>query len=49
MLLPHISYEASGIDKQPTIQFSGVNLQVIDGSGSESTIKRFWNVFPVPT
>jgi hypothetical protein len=37
-ILPHINYEASGIDKQPTIQFTGVNLQVIDGSGSESTL-----------
>jgi len=37
-ILPHINYEASGIDKQPTVQFSGVNLQVIDGTGIESTI-----------
>ena len=37
-ILPHINYEASGIDKQPTVQFSGVNLQVIDGSGLETTI-----------
>jgi hypothetical protein len=40
----HINYEASGIDKQPTIQFSGVNLQVIDGSGSESTINGTGNL-----
>ena len=37
-ILPHINYEASGIDKQPTVQFSGVNLQVIDGTGLETTI-----------
>jgi hypothetical protein len=43
-LLPHISYEASGIDKQPTIQFSGVNLQVINGSGSESTLTGTGNL-----
>jgi hypothetical protein len=41
---PHINYEASGIDKQPTIQFSGVNLQVIDGSGSETTINGTGNL-----
>jgi hypothetical protein len=35
-ILPHINYEAEGVDKHPTIQFSGVNLQVINGSGSES-------------
>jgi hypothetical protein len=40
----HINYEASGIDKQPTIQFSGVNLQVIDGSGSETTINGTGNL-----
>jgi exopolysaccharide biosynthesis WecB/TagA/CpsF family protein len=43
-ILPHINYVASGIDKQPTIQFSGVNLQVIDGSGSESTINGTGNL-----
>jgi len=43
-ILPHINYEASGIDKQPTIQFSGVNLQVIDGSGSETTINGTGNL-----
>lgn len=43
-LLPHINYVASGVDKQPTIQFSGVNLQVIDGSGSESTINGTGNL-----
>lgn len=43
-LLSHISYEASGVDKQPTIQFSGVNLQVIDGSGSETTINGTGNL-----
>ncbi len=43
-LLPHINYEASGIDKLSTIQFTGVNLQVIDGSGSETTINGTGNL-----
>ncbi len=29
-VLPYIDYEAAGVDKKPTIQFSGVNLQVIE-------------------
>jgi hypothetical protein len=43
-ILPHINYLASGIDKQPTIQFTGVNLQVIDGSGAETTINGTGNL-----
>ncbi|MGC2374038.1 MAG: hypothetical protein WA484_09210 [Solirubrobacteraceae bacterium] len=43
-ILPHINYEASGIDGKPTIQFTGINLQVIDGSGSESTINGTGNL-----
>ncbi|MGC2374031.1 MAG: hypothetical protein WA484_09175 [Solirubrobacteraceae bacterium] len=43
-LLPHINYETEGIDKKPTIQFSGVNLQVIDGSGFETTINGTGNL-----
>ena len=43
-ILPHINYEAEGIDKQPTVQFSGINLQVIDGTGSETTIDGTGNL-----
>jgi hypothetical protein len=43
-ILPHINYEASGIDEKPTVQFSGINLQVIDGSGSESTVNGTGNL-----
>jgi hypothetical protein len=43
-VLPHINYEAEGIDKKPTIQFSGANLQVIDGSGSETTVNGTGNL-----
>jgi hypothetical protein len=43
-ILPHINYQALGIDKQPTIQFTGINLQVINGSGSETTINGTGNL-----
>jgi hypothetical protein len=43
-ILPHINYEASGIDEKPTVQFSGINLQVIDGSGSETTLNGTGNL-----
>jgi hypothetical protein len=33
-VLPYVTYEAEGIDKKPTIQFSGANVQVLSGSGS---------------
>jgi len=44
LILPHINYETSGIGKQPTIQFSGVNLQVINGSGSETILNGTGNL-----
>jgi hypothetical protein len=43
-VLPYINYEAEGVDKKPTIQFSGVNLQVIDGSGLETTVNGTGNL-----
>jgi hypothetical protein len=43
-ILPDIKYEASGIDSKPTIQFSGVNLQVVNGSGSETTLNGAGNL-----
>lgn len=30
-ITPHIKYQASGIDGKPTIQFTGVNVQIING------------------
>jgi hypothetical protein len=35
-ILPHTKYEESGVAGKPTIQFSGVNVQVVSGSGSTS-------------
>ncbi len=36
-ILPHIKYVAEGIDAKPTIQFSGVNAQIINGEGKTTT------------
>jgi hypothetical protein len=33
-ILPHIKYVESGVGGKPTIQFSGVNVQVVSGAGS---------------
>jgi hypothetical protein len=33
-ILPHMSFLESGVAGKPTIQFSGVNVQIVSGSGS---------------
>jgi hypothetical protein len=43
-LLPHVSFHASGVGGKPTIQFLGVNVQVVNGSGSETTINGEGNL-----
>jgi hypothetical protein len=43
-ILPDMKYVKEGVDKKPTIQFSGANLQVIDGSGSETTVNGTGNL-----
>jgi hypothetical protein len=44
-ILPHMAYVESGIAGKPTIQFSGVNVQVISGSGStKGTVNGTGNV-----
>lgn len=35
-ILPHMSLNPSGVAGKPTIRFSGVNVQVVSGSGSTS-------------
>jgi hypothetical protein len=35
-ILPYVNYQPSGIGNKPTIQVSGVNVQVVSGSGSTS-------------
>jgi hypothetical protein len=37
-VLPYMKFVKEGVGKKPTIQLSGVNLQVVNGSGSESNI-----------
>ncbi len=36
-ILPHVKYVASGVGGKPTIQFSGVNVQVVNGEGKTAT------------
>jgi hypothetical protein len=36
-ILPHIKYVAEGIGAKPTIQFSGVNMQILNGEGKTTT------------
>jgi hypothetical protein len=43
-ILPHINYEEAGIGGKPTVQFTGINLQVINGSGSETTVNGTGNL-----
>jgi hypothetical protein len=37
-ILPHVSYLESGIGGKPTIQFSGVNVQIISGAGKTNAV-----------
>jgi hypothetical protein len=37
-ILPYVKYVASGVDGKPTIQFSGVNLQVVNGEGKTASL-----------
>ena len=32
-VMPHLKYEAAGVGGKPTIQFSGVNMQIVNGKG----------------
>ncbi len=43
-LLPHMSLIASGVGGKPTIRFSGVNVQIVNGSGKTSTINGEGNL-----
>src|SRR3712207_9039769 len=44
-ILPHISYTATGVGGKPTIRFSGVNVQVVSGSGAtEGTVNGVGNL-----
>jgi hypothetical protein len=43
-LLPYVNFVQEGVDKKPTVQISGANLQVINGSGLETTINGTGNL-----
>ncbi len=43
-LLPHITLIASGVGGKPTIRFSGVNVQIVNGSGKTSTVNGEGNL-----
>jgi hypothetical protein len=43
-ILPYIKYIASGVGGKPTIQFSGVNVQVVDGEGTTQEINGTGNL-----
>ena len=32
-MLPYVKFVKEGIDKKPTIQFSGANVQIVNGAG----------------
>jgi hypothetical protein len=36
-ILPHITYVASGVGGKPTVQFSGVDVQLVNGEGKTET------------
>ena len=43
-VLPYVKFVKEGIDKKPTIQFSGANMQVVSGAAKESEIDGLGNL-----
>jgi hypothetical protein len=43
-ILPYIKYVASGVGSKPTIQFSGANVQILSGTGTEETLNGAGNL-----
>ncbi len=43
-VLPYVKFAKEGIDKKPTIQFSGANVQVVSGAAKESEINGLGNL-----
>lgn len=43
-LLPHITLVSSGIGGKPTIRFSGVNVQIVNGEGKTATVNGEGNL-----
>lgn len=44
VILPHIKYIPSGIGGKPTIQFTGVNVQIVDGEGKTRSVDGMGNL-----
>jgi hypothetical protein len=43
-LLEHVKVEEKGIDEKPTIQFTGANVQIVDGEGKTETTNGMGNL-----
>lgn len=43
-ILPHVKYAESGVGGKPTIQFSGVNVQIVNGEGRTASINGDGNL-----
>jgi hypothetical protein len=43
-ILPHVKYVEGGVGGKPTIQFSGVNVQVVDGEGKTESVNGEGNL-----
>jgi hypothetical protein len=43
-VLPHMKYEEKGVGGKPTIQFSGVNAQIVNGEGKTTSVNGAGNL-----
>ena len=43
-VLPHIKYVAAGVGGKPTVQFSGVNVQIVNGEGKTASVNGEGNL-----
>src|SRR5689334_12855476 len=43
-ILPHIRFNATGVGGKPTITFTGVNLQVLNGAGKTNSVNGTGNL-----
>jgi hypothetical protein len=43
-ILPHVNYVEGGVGGKPTIQFSGVNVQVVNGEGKTESLNGEGNL-----
>jgi hypothetical protein len=43
-LLPHVNYVESGVGGKPTVQFSGVNVQLVNGEGKTELVNGEGNL-----